>query len=91
MNRRQDIGAKEEAAAPEAASKKRLKFTAGTEDDDDEELIMDDPKGAETLPGLATSRPMRRSAAQSLKKMKIDEEQQVRELLQGSARYDAGS
>lgn len=75
MNRRQDIGAKEEAAAPEAASKKRVKFTAGTEDDDDEELIMDDPKGTETLPGLATSRPMRRSAAQSLKKMKIDEEQ----------------
>ena len=50
-----------------------MKFT-GTEDDEDDEHT----------PGSGTgnARPMRRSAAQSQKKMKIDEEQQVKDLFE---------
>lgn len=54
-----------------------MKFT-GTEDDD-EEVIMDDEDHT-PAPGNMSSRPIRRSAAQSMKKMKIDEEQQVKDL-----------
>ena len=63
------------------------------EDEDDEEF-----RGGSGGPtGQVGERRSTRRSAQNLeepapsKKMKIDEEQQVRELLQGSARYDAGS
>ena len=67
------------APSSAAPSKKRVKFT-GTGDDDDEEIIMDDEPAPSNTEAL--SRPMRRSAAQSLKKMKIDEDQQVKEILE---------
>ena len=63
----------------EAQSKKRVKFT-GT--DDDEEVIMDDDHAP--TPG-ATVRNTRRSGANAnLKKMKIDEEQQVKDLFEAA-------
>lgn len=77
----------------EQASKKRVKFQGGDEDDDDD--FQGDQGG---LTGqLGERRSTRRSAAQGLeepapsKKMKIDDEQQLRELLQGSTTYDAAS
>lgn len=58
-----------------------MKFTAEGEGDDIEEDYDEQRKAADgTTPGQGSSRPMRRSAIQSLKKMKIDEEQQVKDL-----------
>lgn len=71
-----------QAPGPEGgiSTKKRVKFT-GT-GDDDEEVIMDDEDHT-PAPGTGTNnRPMRRSAAQSLKKMKIDEEQTVKDIFE---------
>ena len=78
----------------EQASKKRVKFGGEDDEDEDDEEFRGGPGGPT---GQVGERRSTRRSAQHLeepapsKKMKIDEEQQVRELLQGSARYDAGS
>lgn len=54
-----------------------MKFT-GTKDDD-EEVIMEEENSMPSN-GIGQNRPVRRSAVQSLKKMKIDEEQQVKDI-----------
>lgn len=63
-----------------------MKFTG--QDDDDEEVIMDDFDHT-PAPGTGNQRTMRRSAAISLKKMKIDEEQQVKDLFEREQAKDS--